>query len=98
MSRTASLKYGDQSIELPVVEGTENEFAIDITQLRAKTGLITLDPGFGKHRRLREQDHVHRRREGDLAVPGHPDRTARREVDLFRDGLAPNLRATADDR
>src|SRR3954453_10617500 len=47
MSRTASLKFGDQVIELPVVEGTESELAVDITQLRAKTGLITLDPGLG---------------------------------------------------
>jgi citrate synthase len=47
MNRTASLKFGDQAIELPVVEGSEGELAIDITQLRAKTGLITLDPGFG---------------------------------------------------
>jgi citrate synthase len=42
----AELRFGDQLIELPIVEGTEGERAIDITQLRAKTGLITLDPGY----------------------------------------------------
>jgi citrate synthase len=47
MSRTASLKFGDQTIELPVVEGSEQELAVDISQLRTKTGLITLDPGLG---------------------------------------------------
>jgi citrate synthase len=47
MTRTATLTFGDQSIELPVIEGSEGELAVDITQLRAKTGLITLDPGFG---------------------------------------------------
>src|SRR4051812_50074892 len=47
MSRTASLKYGDQTIELPVIEGSEGELAVDISQLRAKAGMITLDPGFG---------------------------------------------------
>jgi citrate synthase len=47
MNRTASLRFGDQTVELPVVEGSEGELAVDITQLRAKTGLITLDPGFG---------------------------------------------------
>jgi citrate synthase len=47
MTRTATLTFGDQSIELPLVEGTEGELALDITQLRARTGLITLDPGFG---------------------------------------------------
>src|SRR5271170_7551186 len=47
MSRMASLKFGDQTFELPVVEGSEGELALDISQLRAKTGLITLAPGFG---------------------------------------------------
>lgn len=43
----AILTIGDQQIELPVIEGTEGERAIDIRQLRAQTGLITFDPGFG---------------------------------------------------
>lgn len=33
--------------ELPIVHGTENEKGIDISQLRAKTGYITLDSGYG---------------------------------------------------
>ncbi len=32
--------------QLPLIEGTEQERAIDISKLRAKTGLITLDVGF----------------------------------------------------
>jgi len=32
---------------MPVVEGTEGELGIDISQLRAKTGLITFDPALG---------------------------------------------------
>ncbi len=47
MPRTATLTYGDKTIELPVIEGSEGELGIDISQLRDKTGLITLDPGFG---------------------------------------------------
>src|SRR5208337_4851704 len=46
MGRTAKLTFGDQTIELPVVEGSEGELGVDITSLRAQTGLITLDPGF----------------------------------------------------
>ena len=46
MAKTATLSYEGKSIELPVLEGTENEFGIDIKALRAKTNLITLDPGF----------------------------------------------------
>ncbi len=33
-------------LEVPVVVGTEQEKAIDIAQLRAKTGFVTLDPAF----------------------------------------------------
>ena len=43
---TASLKVGDRTIELPVVEGSEGETAVDITKLRRETGTITLDYGF----------------------------------------------------
>ncbi|HHM12475.1 MAG TPA: citrate synthase [Planctomycetaceae bacterium] len=46
MSDTARLIVGDQEIEFPVVTGTEGERAIDISSLRAQTGLITLDEGF----------------------------------------------------
>src|SRR4051795_10088040 len=46
MTRTATLTFDGRTIELPVVEGTEGELAIDISDLRSSTGLITLDPGF----------------------------------------------------
>ncbi|MCY3668092.1 MAG: citrate synthase, partial [Gemmatimonadetes bacterium] len=38
---------GDQSVELPVVVGSEGEKALDIAKLRADTGYIALDPGYG---------------------------------------------------
>jgi citrate synthase len=40
------IKLKDSSFEAPVIVGTENERAIDIASLRAKTGLVTLDPAF----------------------------------------------------
>ena len=46
MSEVAKIIIGDKTIELPIVEGSEGEKAIDIRQLRQKTGYITLDPGF----------------------------------------------------
>jgi len=46
MTDTIKLVYGKKEYELPVVEGSEGEKAIDISQLRATTGLITLDPGY----------------------------------------------------
>ncbi len=47
MSDKAILEYKGQKYEFPVVEGSENEHAIDIKTLRAVTGgLITIDPGY----------------------------------------------------
>ncbi|HRI89619.1 MAG TPA: citrate synthase [Candidatus Hydrogenedentes bacterium] len=44
---TAKLNYNGKDYEFPVIVGTENEAAIDLTQLRAQTGAITYDPGYG---------------------------------------------------
>jgi citrate synthase len=46
MSETAELKLEGNVYTLPIVEGTEDEKAIDIAKLRDQTGFITLDSGF----------------------------------------------------
>jgi citrate synthase len=46
MSEVAKLRLGDQQIDLPIVVGTENEPALDISKLRAQTGYVTLDEGY----------------------------------------------------
>lgn len=46
MAKLAKLSYDGNSVEFPLVEGTEDELGIDIKTLRAATNLITLDPGF----------------------------------------------------
>jgi citrate synthase len=38
--------YQGKLVQLPLVRGTEEETGLDIGQLRGRTGLITLDPGF----------------------------------------------------
>ncbi|MGH8958799.1 MAG: citrate/2-methylcitrate synthase, partial [Acidimicrobiia bacterium] len=43
----AVLRFEDREINLPVVEGSENELGLDISHLAAETGLFTLDRGFG---------------------------------------------------
>lgn len=44
----AELKLPDgKVVKLPIVVGSENEHAIDIQKLRAESGYITYDPGFG---------------------------------------------------
>ena len=46
MSELAQVNVNGATLELPVVVGSEQEKAIDIAQLRAKTGFVTLDPAF----------------------------------------------------
>ncbi len=46
MSDKATLTYNNQSIDLPVITGTENESAIDIAALRSAANLVTIDPGY----------------------------------------------------
>ena len=47
MSDKATLNVNGQSHEFPLVTGTENEVAMDITSLRGVTGgITTLDPGY----------------------------------------------------
>ncbi len=46
MADSAELRVGDQTIQLPILEGTEGERALDIRNLRSEMGLITLDPGY----------------------------------------------------
>jgi citrate synthase len=46
MAEFVKLIYGGKEFQLPLVVGTEGEKAIDISKLRQKTGLITLDTGY----------------------------------------------------
>src|SRR5690554_377666 len=46
MSETAKISFDGKEYELPVIEGSENEKAINIAKLRGESGLITLDPGY----------------------------------------------------
>ena len=46
MSETVQVIIDKKTYELPVIEGSENEKAIDISKLRAQTGYITLDTGY----------------------------------------------------
>ena len=45
MAETAELHFNGEVYQIPVVKGTENEKALDISKLRGQSGLITLDPG-----------------------------------------------------
>ncbi len=46
MEKTAKLIIDGKTYELPIIDGSEGERALDISSLRKETGLITLDPGY----------------------------------------------------
>jgi len=46
MNKKVEINFQNEKIELPVITGSENEQAVDISKLRSQTGLITLDRGF----------------------------------------------------
>ena len=46
MSDKAKLKINDSEIDLNLIKGSENEIGIDISSLRSKSNVITLDPGY----------------------------------------------------
>ena len=46
MSEYVKIEFEGKTYEFPIVVGSEGEKSIDISNLRQKTGLITLDPGY----------------------------------------------------
>ena len=46
MLKIAKLNFDGSTYDLPIVEGSEGEKGIDISNLRSQSGLITLDTGF----------------------------------------------------
>jgi hypothetical protein len=67
----ASLECGGRRIDLPVV-GTENEKAVDISNLRRDAGFPALDKGLPEHGLRPLGHHGHRRRARHAALPRLP--------------------------
>jgi citrate synthase len=55
MDKTAELTLDGKSYKLPLIEGTEQERAVDVSKLRDETGYITLDDGYGNTGSCRSQ-------------------------------------------
>jgi citrate synthase len=47
MENTGTIRLGNENFEFPIIEGTLGEKAIDTRALRAKSGCITFDEGYG---------------------------------------------------
>ncbi|MGE0758180.1 MAG: citrate/2-methylcitrate synthase, partial [Pirellulaceae bacterium] len=46
MTEFARLNYRNRELDLPVIDGVEDEHGLDIAKLRSDLGLITLDEGY----------------------------------------------------
>ncbi len=72
-TKTAKLTIGDDKIvELPLVEGTMGEVAVDITRLRASSGVITLDNGYANTGSCTSEITFINGEEGVLLYRGYP--------------------------
>ena len=76
MSEVARLNLHDQEIELPIVVGTEDERAIDISQAAGRDRLHHARRRLRQHRLDDQRHHLSRRRGGHPALPRLPDRGA----------------------
>jgi len=68
----ARFDYEDHELTLPVEEGTENEYGVDISGLRGTTGLVTLDRGFANTAEGRSAITFINGEEGILRYRGYP--------------------------
>jgi citrate synthase len=66
------ITYKGKTVDLPLIEGTESEVAVDIRNLRAQTGLITFDPGYGNTGSCRSAITFIDGEEGILRYRGYP--------------------------
>lgn len=68
----AKLTYEDKEVELPLLEGTMGEKAIDISKLRGTTSLVTLDNGYGNTGSCTSEITFINGEEGVLLYRGYP--------------------------
>jgi citrate synthase len=68
----AVLRYGDEELDLTVVESTEGNAGLDISQLRGSLGLVTLDRGFGNTAESTSKVSYIDGEEGILLYRGYP--------------------------
>ncbi|MBF0316385.1 MAG: citrate synthase [Oligoflexia bacterium] len=70
--KNVTLTVNQKSYELPLVFGSEEECAVDITKLRSESGLITLDPGYANTGSCRSKITFLDGEKGILRYRGYP--------------------------
>ena len=72
MADSAQLRVGDQTLELPIIVGTEGEKAVDISSLRSETGYVTYDNGYANTGSVRSSITFIDGEKGILRYRGYP--------------------------
>jgi len=72
MSDSARIDLGGKTHEAPVIVGSEGERAFDVSKLRADTGYVTYDPGFGNTGSVRSGITFLDGEDGVLRYRGYP--------------------------
>lgn len=80
---SAKLEYNGETYEFPVVVGSENEVGIDFTKLRATTGAVSLDPGYGNTGSCQSAITFINGEEGILRYRGYPIEQLAKQSDFI---------------
>ena len=98
MSKEAKLELDGKAYALPTVEGSEGEKAVDISSLRANTGYITLDDGYGNTGSCVSKITFIDGDKGILRYRGIPIEELAEKSNFHRDGVSHHLRRPAEPR
>ncbi len=86
MTRTATITFDGKSIELPMVEGSEGELGIDISQLSGpRRGLSRSTPGSATPGPVRAASRSSTARRASSATAGIPIDVLAEQIDVHRD-------------
>ena len=91
----AKLIVDDKEYQLPLVEGTEGNRALDISKLQRTTGLSHAGRGLFQHRIDPQRHHPGGRRKRRAPLPGLSGGSDCRALRLHRNGVPADLRRTA---
>ena len=72
MAKVATIKTDGHELEIPILEGTEQELGLDISKLRKETGLITIDEGYVNTGSTRSEITFLNGEQGVLRYRGYP--------------------------
>ena len=98
MSEVAKFKVGDKEVDVPVIVGSENERGLDISKLRAATGLITLDEGYVNTGSTLSAITFLDGEEGVLRYRGYPVEVLAEHCEFLEVAYLAHLRRVADRR